>query len=102
MQGVETSLGYVHKWVIDPSTVMFTQAGTLSGPRTGFAVLLSTQRQAGELTQQDTGQFLPVSSPVSSGSSQASDIPNPSQNPTTVACRALSRVGFGKGVVCPP
>lgn len=63
MQGVETSLGYVHTWVIDPSTVMFTQAGTLSGPRIGFAVLLSTQRQAWELTQQDTGQFLPVSSP---------------------------------------
>ena len=86
MQGVETSLGYVHTWVIDPNTVAFTQAGTLLGHRTGFAVLLSTQRQAQEVTQQDTGQFLPVSSPVSSGSSQASDTPFQSQNPTTVAC----------------
>lgn len=75
MQGVETSLGYIYMRVIDPSTVTFTQAGTLPGPRTGFAVLLSTQRQAWEVTQQDTDQFLPASSPVSSGSSQASDSP---------------------------
>lgn len=75
MQGVETSLGSVHMRVTDPRTITFAQAGTLSGPRTGFAVLLSTQRQAWEVTQQDTGQFLLVSSPVSSGSSQASDIP---------------------------
>lgn len=68
MQGVETSLGYGYAHSEG-------HRSKYSHVHPGRHTIGTQNRQAWEVTQQDTGQFLPVSSPVSSGSSQASDIP---------------------------
>lgn len=46
VQGVETSLRYVHILARDPSTVTLTEADTLLGLRTDLEVLLGIHRQA--------------------------------------------------------